>query len=137
MTRLAIATAFVLALLAVASTAVAAPNAPSGRIHVDYALEGAFFIEGSYTYFRIETRDGKLVLKRRFTDEPRKLDVRLKPGRYVLVTYERPCDANCNYLDPPAARCETRFRLGSGDRLDLRVRFDLVSGTCSRTSTRR
>ena len=137
MTRLAIFTASIVAMLVLASSAAPAPAASPGKVRVDYALTGALFIEGSYTYMRIETRSGKLVLKRQFTGGERKFDAKLKPGRYVLVTYERPCDGNCNYLDPPTARCETRFRVQPADDLRLRIRFDLVEGTCTRTSTRR
>ncbi len=137
MTRLALVplTVLILAAAVVAPSATAAPA--KGRVHIDYKTEGAFFIEGSFTYFRIENAAGEAVLRHRFTDKPRRLTTRLLPGRYVLVTYERPCDGNCNYLDPPTARCETRFRVRSGSRVTVKIRYDLATSTCSRTVTRR
>ena len=104
---------------------------------IDYHLDGALFIEGSYTYFRIENAGGSVVLRHRFTDGTRKLATKLLPGKYVLVTYERPCDGNCDYLDPPTARCESTFRVRSASPIRVSVRYDLLTGTCSRTVTRR
>jgi hypothetical protein len=137
MTRLLLVplTALALALVAVASTAAAPPNRVP--VSIDYRLDGALFIEGSYTYFRIENAAGNAVLRHRFTDGTRKLTTKLRPGKYVLVTYERPCDGNCDYLDPPTARCESAFRVRSASPLRISVRYDLLTSTCSRTVTRR
>jgi hypothetical protein len=38
-------------------------------------------------------------------------DERLPPGAYRLVSYQRPCAGNCDYLDPPTDRCETVLHL--------------------------
>ncbi len=136
MTRLLLVTltALALALVTVVSTAAAPPI--KTRVSIDYRLEGALFIEGSYTYFRIENESGNAVLRHRFTDGARKLTTKLRPGKYVLVTYERPCDGNCDYLDPPAARCESSFRVRSGSPIKVVVRYDLSTGTCSRAITK-
>jgi len=126
--------ALTLALVAVVSTTAATP--PKPRVSIDYQLEGALFIEGSYTYFRIENASGDAVVRHRFTDRPRKLTIRLRPGTYTLVTYERPCDGNCGYLDPPTARCESPFRVRRGSDVRVSVRYDLLASTCSARVTR-
>ena len=33
---------------------------------------------------------------------------RLSPGRYRVISYQRPCDGNCGLLDPPTDRCARR-----------------------------
>ena len=137
MTRLLLVPLTALALALVGAASMAAAPSSKVPVSIDYHLDGALFIEGSYTYFRIENAGGNVVRRHRFTDGTRKLATKLLPGKYVLVTYERPCDGNCDYLDPPTARCESRFRVRSATPLKISVRYDLLTGTCSRTVTRR
>jgi hypothetical protein len=49
--------------------------------------------------------------------------VRLAPGRYVVTSYQRPCDGNCGYLDPPTDRCRTTVTLAADDDIVLNVEF--------------
>jgi hypothetical protein len=37
--------------------------------------------------------------------------IRLDPGRYRLVSWQRPCDGSCDSLDAPTDRCEQTFAL--------------------------
>lgn len=46
---------------------------------------------------------------------------RLPPGVYRLLSYQRPCQGNCEVLDPPTDRCQTEFKLASGQHLAATV----------------
>jgi hypothetical protein len=56
------------------------------------------------------------------------LDRRLRAGRYRLSTYQRYCDGNCGYLDPPTLRCRHRIRIRSGRVLSLLVEVTFFEG---------
>jgi hypothetical protein len=70
--------------------------------------------------------DGHVVAERAFSGvRPNRpaIDVRLAPGRYVVTSYQRPCDGNCGYLDPPTDRCRTTVTLAADDDIVLNVEF--------------
>jgi hypothetical protein len=75
--------------------------------------QGAYF-EGSYSYVRIENLDGDKLIEKRFSLEGRELGpgrflsamtLRLEPGSYRLVSFQRPCDGGCDSLDSPTDEC--------------------------------
>jgi hypothetical protein len=33
------------------------------------------------------------------------MTLRLDPGSYRFVSFQRPCDGNCDILDPPTDKC--------------------------------
>ena len=46
----------------------------------------------------------------------------LSPGRYMISTFQRPCDGNCDFLNPPVDQCSTGpVELRAGMRVDLLV----------------
>src|SRR5215467_3214967 len=88
--------------------------------------------EGWIPYNRLVRPDGSAVVQRRLnrTKWPLYADVRLSPGRYRLVSWQRICDANCGNLDPPSDRCARPFTLRKGDRLQAVIRLDWASPGC-------
>lgn len=122
------------------------PDRESGRLVVQKSLaDGPVSTEGSLTHLRITRADGKEVV-----DDVRPLktldvpifDRLLPTGTYSITAVERPCQGNCNYLDPPLD--ETRCQLEVGVRADQTTRVAIVlqsasagaSSDCS-TTTRR
>jgi hypothetical protein len=102
------AAALVIAALATAGCGGQAKprSAQAATLHVRQELIGrGMYTEGSYSYVRVE-RDGDKVVQVRLSDErtPR-ATVRLDPGSYRLVSFQRPCDGNCGILDPPMDQC--------------------------------
>jgi hypothetical protein len=68
------------------------------------STEGAY-AEGSYSYIRVERPTGDKVLEEQF-DQAETLHIRLDPGTYRFFSFQRPCDGNCDSLDPPTDECE-------------------------------
>lgn len=109
----------------------------SGTILVDQSIDpsGGIPIEGEYSYVRIEKPGGEKLIERRLRyDAATKRSgaaIRLGPGSYRLVSYQRTCDGNCGYLDAPSTFCSGRFRISSdkgGKPLGAKVRVNFGSG---------
>lgn len=90
----------------------------AGRLTVSELLpDQPVHIEGSVSYLRITGPDNDVVLDGPATNgrDPRGrsplFSRRLAPGRYTIVSYQRPCQGTCNVLDPPADRCEAEIRV--------------------------
>src|SRR5215470_17074605 len=86
--------------------------------------------EGWIPYIRVVRPDGTAVVQRRLnrTKWPLYADVRLSPGRYRLVSWQRICDANCGNLDPPSDRCARWFRIHRGQTLKATITVTFGSG---------
>jgi hypothetical protein len=86
-------------------------------------IPGSLYVEGSYSYVRLE-RAGEEVVQVRLTDArtPR-ATIRLEPGSYRLVSFQRPCDGNCGSLDPPTDRCDLALEASAEAILEATVRL--------------
>src|ERR671937_1051484 len=121
------AAALVIAALATAgcgASQVKPPAAHPATLHVQQEWVGrGMYTEGSYSYVRVE-RDGDKVVQVRLSDErtPR-ATVRLDPGSYRLVSFQRPCDGNCGILDPPTDECARSLEAFEGAILEAVVRI--------------
>jgi hypothetical protein len=51
------------------------------------------------------------------------------PGHYVLTVWQRPCDGNCGYLDPPAGFASVEFDVAANETLPIGVVFRLTAPT--------
>jgi hypothetical protein len=82
---------------------------------------GNLYIEGSYSYVRVE-QGGKSVKQVRLSNErfPR-ATIRLQPGTYRLVSFQRPCDGNCSMLDPPTDQCSHEITFEADAELEALV----------------
>ena len=90
------------------------PGAVDVSVRQIYDMSQGAYFEGSYSYVRVENLDGDELIEKRFTQAARKLDelrflstmtLRIDPGSYRLVSFQRPCDGNCGSLDPPTDEC--------------------------------
>jgi hypothetical protein len=87
------------------------------------------YIEGSYSYVRVERPDGEEVLKERLGKEREcsesecvsELVLRLDSGEYRLVSFQRPCEGNCDFLDPATDRCDRLIEVRRGEALNVVV----------------
>jgi hypothetical protein len=113
----------------------AGPSA--GKLHVEQLrVTGAgFFVEGSYSYIRIERSNGDKLIEQRLSNERTpQATVRLDPGTYRLVSFQRSCSGNCNYLDPPGDFCSHRLTMDSATRVAAVIHLSPGAG-CEITTT--
>jgi hypothetical protein len=93
------------------------------RIEQVVDFSKGLYIEGSYSYIRVERPDGEEVLKERLgngrecseSECVSEIVLRLVPGEYRFVSFQRPCDGNCGFLDPPTDRCDHLVEVRAGD----------------------
>jgi hypothetical protein len=111
----------------VASTAAAGGKKPALTVTQRF-VGGQFYIEGSIGYLRVRTRDGRLVAAKTFAGARHQLRFRLAPGRYTLVSFQRPCDGNCGYLDPPTDRCSRPLLIRRRNPVSARVEISPGAG---------
>jgi hypothetical protein len=105
--------ALVVSAALLAGCGVANTDSPTGRratVHVRQEwVGGGLYVEGSYSYARVE-RDGSTVEQVRLTGEKMPSEtIRIEPGTYRLVSFQRPGDGNCGTLDPPTDQCSRRI----------------------------
>ena len=74
------------------------------------------------SYVRVRGIRGKLVVAKRVTRPLFRMQRRLAPGRYRVISYQRPCDGNCETLDPPTDRCARRVRILSAGLTEVGIR---------------
>jgi D-alanyl-D-alanine dipeptidase len=103
-------------------SAPAAEGAP-GTLDFRQAFAGrAVYTEGSVSYVRVRRERGELVARRGVQHRARfRMRRRLPPGRYVVISFQRPCAGNCSVLDPPVDRCARRVRVLSGGLTEVRA----------------
>jgi hypothetical protein len=96
-------------------------------IHEQRAAGGLMYREGSLGFLRVAPVNSGTDLDA--TEVPTAapgaqttiFDERLEPGEYRIVSYQRPCDGNCGYLDPPTDRCATTLQLGAGETREITI----------------
>ncbi len=110
-----------LALFGAACKSTTKSSGPA-KLHVTQVLVrgSGLYIEGSYSYVRIE-RDGHRIREVRLTK--RSATIRLDSGSYRLVSFQRPCDGNCGYLDPATDGCREGFDASAGELVEATVRL--------------
>jgi hypothetical protein len=70
-------------------------------------------VEGARSYVAVETIAGDELVETELepTATGHAATLRLDPGTYRLVSWQRPCDGDCDSLDAPTDRCEQTFAL--------------------------
>jgi hypothetical protein len=101
----------------------------SAKLLVKQSLDfsGGVPIEGEYSYARVESPDGEKVTEERLPGNG-KDTIRLDPGSYRLISYQRTCDGNCGNLDPPSERCSSPFTISGDKSLGARIKVTFGSG---------
>ena len=112
-------TAVALAAVALPAVAEAAPGTLDYRQSLDSSR--GVYIEGSVSFVRVRDSDGDAVVRRRVSKPRFRMRRKLLPGRYRVVSYQRPCDGNCSLLDPPVDRCARAVRVLSGGLTEVGV----------------
>lgn len=105
-------------------------TATTGFLVVDQKLERFVFREGAFSYVRLEADGSGVVVEKLIRDARRTLPLlrqRLAPGRYRLLSHQRPCEGVCpgrgsGGLDPPTGECTTTFEIEAGEMLTATVR---------------
>jgi Beta-lactamase enzyme family len=113
-------TAVVVAFLALPAGAEATPGTLDLRELIDRSRGP--YVEGSVSYVRVRSSDGRPVVARRVRKPRFRMQRQLAPGRYRVISYQRPCDGNCGLLDPPTDRCARPVRVLSGGLTEVAVR---------------
>ncbi len=89
------------------STHSPGPGAPpaTGTLEVTQEFDdrGQVYTEGSLSFVRLWGPEGA-VFDAEVKDDRLKREV--PAGRYRIRSYQRPCDGNCGFLDPPTDTCE-------------------------------
>src|SRR5262245_52711525 len=75
---------------------------------VSEAGSGPDYIEGYVAFFQVYS-DRRKVDGKRLRDKTACFT--LPSGKYDLVSYLRPCDGNCGFLDPPSDECRASFSI--------------------------
>jgi D-alanyl-D-alanine dipeptidase len=112
--------AVVAALVALPAAADAAPGTLDLRESIDRSR--GTYVEGSVSYVRVRGVRGKPVVSRRVRRPRFRMQRRLGSGRYRVISYQRPCDGNCGFLDPPTDRCSRPVRILSDGLTQVSVR---------------
>ena len=119
--RVRYGTAVVVAFLALPAGADAAPGTLDFR--QAFPKGAPLYEEGTVSFVRVRTASGALAVRRRVQHRPRfRMHRKLPPGRYRVISYQRPCDGNCGLLDPPTDRCARPVRILSGGLTEVAVR---------------
>jgi hypothetical protein len=110
------------------ATGPAAAGADAGQLRITQVRVGnAMPVEGALSYIQIERATGGTLIERQLPDSG-KLMLKLDPGAYRLVSWQRTCDANCGNLDPPSSRCARPFTMRQREPLEATVRVNFASG---------
>jgi hypothetical protein len=104
-------------------------NAVDVRVRQVMDLSQGAYFEGSYSYIRVEDTSGDKLLEERLPeatgDSPTLVSeavLRLDPGEYRFVSFQRACDGNCGSLDPPSDDCKQIVRVNEPADLTVTVR---------------
>jgi hypothetical protein len=120
------------------------PQGPATvRVEQLYDTSDGMYVEGAYSYVRIEDTNGNELVEKRLDDSDGGDDVTLvstttlslDPGTYRLVSYQRPCDGNCGYLDPPADRCAREITVEPGTPLEVTINVRPAEGCAIATAS--
>ncbi len=88
-----------------------------------FAKGARVYREGTVSFLRVRNAAGEVVVRRRVRHRPRfHMSRKLRPGRYRVISYQRPCDGNCRLLDPPTDRCARPIRILSAGLTEAAVR---------------
>ena len=118
------------------ATATASPTPAPAVVELRTVQHGCCFIEGAMSYATLEgpsphkemaLEDGvdrDFDMNKPFVIGVHELQA--VPGHYVLKVWQRPCDGNCGYLDPPVGMASAEFDVAGGEHLSILITFRLM-----------
>ena len=82
------------------------PDATDLRVVQVWDESAGLYSEGARSYIRIETVAEEQLVERELepTAAGAEATIKLDPGDYRLVSWQRPCDGSCDSLDEPTER---------------------------------
>ena len=84
---------------------------------------GEVYIEGTLKFTRIDGPTALTWQVNAWTGEDGPIGI--ETGSYSIAFWERPCDGNCDYLDPEVSRCSADFEARPGDEVIVEARFPM------------
>jgi hypothetical protein len=109
-----------------------ATSAAASDLHVVQLWDesAGLYAEGARSYVRIETPDEEEVLEVELQPTPagHETTIRLDPGEYRLVSWQRPCEGSCDSLDPPTDRCADEFAIAPGTSVEASIQVRAAEG---------
>jgi len=112
------------------SDEIEAPRQPGVQpsrlvVHESRVTDGPVYTEGSLSYLGVDLASGGAQPDVEQVNAEGTgaviFDQLLIPDQYYLVSYQRPCDGNCGYLDPPTDRCATTLDLQPGETRNITI----------------
>ena len=89
---------------------------------------GGLYVEGSYSYVRVQQSKRSIVQVRLTGEKVPRGTIRLEPGSYRLVSFQRPCEGNCGMLDPATDQCSRIIEVESSAEIRTVVRLSPGEG---------
>ncbi|MEO8693342.1 MAG: hypothetical protein ABI658_07480 [Acidimicrobiales bacterium] len=103
----------------------------TGILRVTQEQTACCYTEGQVSYLTITGPNGAVITDQSFRPLARRAvlySVPLPPATYEVVSYQRPCDGNCDHLDGPRDRCSSSFDVAPGTIVAVVVRFAPAKG---------
>lgn len=107
------------------------PTGPTGILRVTQDQTACCYTEGQVSYLTITGPSGAVITDRSFRPLASRAvlySVLLAPASYEVVSYQRPCDGNCDHLGPIRDRCTGLFEVAPGAAIAVVVRFAPTKG---------
>ena len=90
-----------------------APTSIDVVVHQIYDTSEAAYVEGAYSFIRVEEEDGTQIAQARLKDLGKLngarflswVRLRVPEGRYRFTSFQRACGGSCRQLDPPSEEC--------------------------------
>lgn len=121
--------ASILALLALAGCS-SDDDSLSGSVSLEVRQQrtGSMYTEGSVSYVRVEalaseTTAGGVVEKSKQGGVGPLAKLSVPAGHITVKTWQRPCNGNCDHLDPPRDHCEISFVAAENAQVIVRTTY--------------
>jgi hypothetical protein len=88
------------------------------------------YIEGARSFVRIETAAGEEIVEAELQSTPAGDEARilLDPGRYRLLSWQRPSSGASGVYDPPTDRCDAPFEVQPQTPVEARIEVRAAQG---------
>jgi hypothetical protein len=111
-----------------ADTQQAPPTSATLSVRQVLDTSGKLYIEGSLGYVRLVDAGGSTAFEKQLDPEKLAVSREIPAGEYVLQSWQRPCDGNCGYLDPPTDRCDARLTLAPDSDMHVMITLRPADG---------
>ena len=109
----------------------------TGQLRVTQHQLSCCYTEGQVSFLTIRDAGGTEFAARQFQalgDVYPAIEIDLPVGSYLVESYQRPCDGNCGFLDPPTDQCSQTLDIQAGTSSFLTAAFGPGKG-CTMSTT--